>query len=39
MDITRNQGGKDRVGGESNLKNWIHKTRVEEVVDEMLEGL
>ncbi len=21
------------------LKNWIHKTRVEEVVDEMLEGL
>ena len=21
------------------LKNWIHRTRVEEVVDEMLEGL
>ncbi len=39
MDIMQDQGGKDGVGGKIDLKNWIHKTRVREVVDEMLEGL
>ncbi len=39
MDVMQDQGGKDGVGGTSHLKELDPQMRVEEVVDEMLEGL
>ncbi len=39
MDATWNQGARTELEARAILKNWIHKTRVKEVVDEMLEGL
>ncbi len=39
MDAMSSQGGTNRIRSEGNLKNWIHKTRVEEVVNQRIEDL
>ncbi len=39
VDSAQHSTSQDRVRSEGNPKNWIHKARAEEVVDDMIEGM